>query len=129
MAGTFILIEKWTAGEEQQKRGATGWEASSATAQAEGVDPHEVVHAHLQGVYVEGHPKKEYPFAAPCRSADFTPEELREALRKGKTKKAVGADGVSHELLLAIGDDDEGLGLLLDWYNRLLHGEEEIPKD
>ena len=119
----------WGAYKEVRKKGATGWEAAFATSQTEGVDPHEVVHAHLQGIYATDDSKKAYPFAAPCRSEDFTAEELREALRRGKPKKAVGADRVSHELLQALGEDDQGRVLLLEWYNRLLHGEEEIPAD
>ena len=47
-------------------------------------------------------------------------EELREALVKGKRKKSVGIDGVPHEPLVAIGESDEGAGLLLEWFNRLL---------
>ena len=58
---------------------------------------------------------------------DFTSDELQEALSKGKKGVAVGSDKVSHELLVAIAKTKEGEARLLEWFNRLLHGEEPLP--
>ena len=84
----------------------------------------------LKGVYgkpEEGTP--EFPFAPTSVQTcpDFTSEELREALRKGRRKVAVGPDMVSLELLQAIADAPEGEEKILVWFNKLLHGHEPIP--
>ena len=118
----------WGAYRETQRKGATGWEAHFADAQPEGVEPHACIHDHLQGIY-EHKPMNPFPFDEVQRSEDFTVEELRDALGKGKLQKAVGEDQVSHELLKAIGEDDRGAQLLVAWFNRMLHGEEAIPDD
>ena len=119
----------WGAYREVAKKGANGWEAHFACAQPDGIDPHQAVHAHLQQVYGgDGVPEfPSYPFPEVPRSDDFTSEELQEALRKGKKGKAVGPDRVSHELLVALGNTQEGEQKILTWFNKLLHGEEELP--
>ena len=128
------LIARATNGDwgayKETKKGATGWETTYANAQPEGDDPHQTVHDHLQGIY-EKRDMPPFPFAnhEVPKSEDFTVEELGEALSQGKTKKAVGEDQVSHELLQAIGADAEGAKRLLEWFNRILHGEEPVPED
>ena len=51
---------------------------------------------------------------------DFTMQELQDAAVKGAAGKAVGVDGVSHELLQAICMDEGAAGQLLQWYNTIL---------
>ena len=118
----------WGAFKALRRKGATGWEASFATAQQEGVDPHQVVHDHLQGIYGDK-PISPFPSVEVESVEDFSREELSEALGKGLMKKAVGADQVSHELLVEIGRDEQGSALLLEWFNKLLHAQEELPED
>ena len=120
----------WGAFQVATKKGRSGWEGHLADALGEGQDPHQQIHNHLQGVYGAKQDKvPPYPGnqeVAPC--ADFTAEELRDALRKGRRKVSVGPDRVSHELLQAIGNTAEGEAKILAWFNRLLHGQEPIPK-
>ena len=122
----------WAAYRTVAKKGAAGWEGHFASALEKGVDPHQAVHDHLQRVYGGGKkPVPEFPYGPEkvSRVPDFTVEELREGLRKGKRGVAVGADKVSLELLLKLASTPEGEGKLLRWFNRLLHGEEPLPKD
>ena len=86
------------------------------------------VHDHLQASYGDNKPSP-FPYQDVQRDQVFTMEELQNALAKGGRCKAVGADQVSHELLLEIGKDKVGATEMLAWFNRLLHGEEEIPED
>ena len=99
------------------KKGATGWEDEFANATPEGKDPHDEVHKHLQAIY-QGVPLPEFPEREV--GADFM---AREALRKGARRKSAGGDKVPHELLVAIGESEEGTRLLVDWFTRMLHGE------
>ena len=122
----------WAAYRTVAKKGAAGWEGHFATALGEDVDPHQAVHEHLQKVYGGGkEPVADFPYgrAEVARVPDFTVEELREGLRKGKRGVAVGSDKVSLELLLKLASTSEGECKLLRWFNRLLHGEEPLPKD
>ena len=86
------------------------------------------MHDHLQAIYGKN-PVSAFPFETTARSLDFSHEELSAALRKGKMREAVGADQKSHELLVEIGRDEEGSRLLLEWFNKLLRGEEDFPED
>ena len=52
---------------------------------------------------------------------DFSLDELRDAVRLGKSGKSTGPDQVPHELLVALMDDEEGLEALLRWLNAILH--------
>ena len=120
----------WGAYQETTKKGSAGWESHFARAMPENVDPHKAVHDHLQGVYGGGASSvPEFPFVKVDRVPDFTPEELCDALQKGKTKKSVGSDQVPHELLKTIGATPEGQHKILTWFNRLLHGEEALPTE
>ena len=119
----------WCAFRETKKRGANGWEAHFAASVADkGVDAHEAVHAHFAKLYA-GARVPPFPFRDVPRSADFSLDDLHEALSKGKRGKANGIDEVSHELLVAIGKQPQGEMKLLEWFNRLLHGEEMLPRD
>ena len=69
------------------KEGITGWEDFYANATLEGVDPHEAVHQHLQSIY-NGECVPPFSEGEIARAEDFTVEELRDALEKGKKKKA-----------------------------------------
>ena len=86
------------------KKGATGWEGHLADALGDGKDPQQEIHNHLQAVY-GGPDDKVSPFPFPeaqvASVPNFTVEELRDALRKGRKGVAVGPDKVSPELLLA----------------------------
>ena len=87
------------------------------------------VHEHFARIYA-GDPYPPFPYAAVPRSEDFTVVvELHDAIAKGKNGEATGEDGIPHELLVAIGKDSEGEKKLLAWFNRLLHGEEPLPRD
>ena len=122
----------WAAYQTVAKKGAAGWEAHFASSLGEDKDPHVVVHDHLQEVYGGNCPPvSAFPFPREevARADDFTAEELREALRKGKRGVAVGADKVSLELLVKVAATLEGETKLLAWFNRLLHGEERMPTD
>ena len=122
----------WGAFKVATKTGATGWEGHLADALGEGSDPHREIHGHLQAVYGRERDKiPAFPYQVEQleRVPDFTVEELRDALRKGKKRVAVGPDKVSHELLQAIGDLPEGENKILAWFNKLLQGSEPIPKE
>ena len=58
----------------------------------------------------------------------FTEEELDVALAKGKKGKAVGTDGTSHELLLAITTVPGGKQALLGFYNEVFRTS-QVPDD
>ena len=114
------------------KKGAAGWEGKFADALGEGTDPHCAIHDHLQGVYGKGSAKVgRFPFSPRevAEVEDFSAEELQEANRKGKSNVAVGPDKVSHELLRAIANTEDGERGILEWFNRLLHGVEPIPSE
>ena len=117
----------WGSYRTVMKKGATGWEDFYASETPEEKDPHGEVHQHLQNIYngpgVPPLPEGEY-----VRCEDFKVAELREALQKGHLRKSVGIDMVPHELLLEIGKSDEGAELMVQWFNRLLHGEENFPE-
>ena len=122
----------WAAYRTVAKKGAAGWEGHFADALGDGVDPHLAVHEHLQKVYGgDKEPVRPFPFQPNevAKVPDFTAEELRESRRKGKRGVAVGTDKVSLELLLKVASTPEGEEKLLRWFNRLLHGEEPLPKD
>ena len=102
-----------------------------ANALGDTVDPHQAVHDHLQQVYGGGQQKVgDFPYKAEevQRVPDFSVEELREGLRKGNRRVAVGADKISHELLIKIANSEEGENKILRWFNRL-HGDEPLPQD
>ena len=119
----------WEAFRASTRKGSTGWEDSfAAIHEAKGLDPLQSVYEHFQGIY-QGRRVPPFPHGdVPC-SVDFSVEELRDALRKGKNRKATGGDEVSHELLVAINADPEGEARFLAWFNRLLHGHEPLPTD
>ena len=58
----------------------------------------------------------------------FTIEDLRQALHKGKTSKAVGEDLVSFELISALCEDSATEQALLNWMERLRCGE-ALPRE
>ena len=87
---------------------------------------HAVVHDHFQQLY-QGKPIPAFPFKEVAKAEDFSLEDLREAIGKGKGGKANGEDLVPHELLRAICNEEDGEAKMLQWYNRLLHGEERMP--
>ena len=121
----------WQAYRDCQKKGARGWEDHfAATMFDKGVDPHQAVHDHFRNVY-KGQPIPPFPFSkqqVPI-SPDFTLEELRAAIRKGKNGKSTGEDRVSHELIKAINLQPQGEERFLAWFNCLLHGVEPLPAD
>ena len=121
----------WAAFKAVAKKGAVGWEGHMAEAMGDGVDPHSAVHDHLKKVYGEGMPIPSFPYSESQVETvpDFTMDELREALDKGKKGVAVGPDRVSHELLLKLASTPEGEDKLLCWFNRLLHGKEPLPQE
>ena len=109
----------WRAWKECQPKTSVGWEATLADNLAPN-DPHQALHDHYASIFGKGgdiHPRSN----APPRSPDITSEELHAALHAGKLGKSVGKDGVSLELLRAIGDDPQGQKALLDWFNTMLH--------
>ncbi|CAE7492098.1 unnamed protein product, partial [Symbiodinium sp. KB8] len=57
----------------------------------------------------------------------FTLEDLRQALQKGKTNKAVGEDLVSFELIRALCEDAPTEKAFLEWMERLRCGE-QLPQ-
>ena len=119
----------WQAYRETAKKGKQGWEDHfSNIVHEQGGDPHQMTHDHFAKIY-KGQPVPPFPFTQVPTSADFTVMELRQAIAKGKTGKATGGDGVSHELLKAIGRQPEGELRLLAWFNRILHKIEPMPKD
>ena len=121
----------WQAYRETAKRGSKGWEAHfAAEHDSKGVDPHCAIHQHFQRVY-QGQAVPPFPYSLNLipRSPDFTKDEVKDAINKGKKGKSTGEDGVSHELLLAIHRQPDGEERILAWFNRLLHGVEPIPKD
>ena len=58
----------------------------------------------------------------------FTLEDLRAALTRGKTNKAVGEDLVSFELIRSLCDDTTTEASFLEWMERIRCGE-EMPKE
>ena len=121
----------WGAYKATVKKGVAGWEGKLADALGEDQDPHHEIHEHLAKVYGEGQPRvPEFPYPA-CEVMpvpDFTCQELQDALHKGKKGVSVGPDRVSHELLLSIAATPEGEDRILEWFNKLLHGHEPLPK-
>ncbi|CAE7504171.1 ANKRD50 [Symbiodinium sp. CCMP2456] len=103
-----------------------GWDISFAEAQ-DGRDPHEAIHAHLQGIYTTG---LVLPPATPWEGGiePFTADELTWALGKGRFNKAVGVDGTSHELLQGLTQLPGGFNALLDFYNEV-YATAAIPSD
>ena len=74
----------------------------------------ETIHEHLAKTYTgDDVPEWEETEEVP------TPK-LRDAAAKGAVGKAVGVDGVSHELLQAVCQDDVAAEKLLNWYNEIL---------
>ena len=125
----FATSGDWQAYRLHSKKGANGWEDHLAESlHRQGLDPHQAVHDHFDRIY-KGQAIPPFPFPSVPRSPDFTVEELRMALEKGKNRKSTGEDGVSHELLKAIAREDRGEERILEWFNRLLHGQEKHPKD
>ena len=90
-------------------------------------EPHQCLHEHFQGIFSTGLDLDPLPEPTE-RSADFTAEELQEALKQGKMSKSVGEDGVSLELLKAIAEAEGGTEELLVWLNSLLH-EGNLPEN
>ena len=93
------------------------WEAGFAEA-TQGA-PHEAIHEHLERTYA-GDDMPEWEEMEEEPIPDFTLQELRDAAAKGACGKAVGVDGVSHEMLQAICMDEVASGQLLQWYNTIL---------
>ena len=119
----------WKAYKECVKKGATGWEEHLATCLVDqDQEPHKAIHDYFEAIY-RGEPTPEFPYQNVPKSPDFTVEELRDAVGRGKNGKATGEDGVPHELIKAIHKQPGGEELLLAWYNRLLHGTERLPED
>ena len=102
-----------------RKKGG-GWETHFAEA-------HENIHKHLQDIY-DGEALPPFPEGTIQDSPLFTLSELKEAVGKGRLKKAVGTDMVPHELLVAICEKDDEAAKLLDWMNHVL-ATGEVPKD
>ena len=118
----------WKAYRDCAKKGTNGWEDHLAHCLVnKGHDPHVAIHDHFAHIY-QGSEVPEFPYRELSRSPDFTLQELHNALDKGKTGKSNGEDGVPHELLQAIAANARGEKRLLDWFNRLLHGEEPLPE-
>ena len=119
----------WQAYRDVSKKGHNGWESHLAAKLVDqGTDPHAAVHQHFTQIYA-GSPTPPFPFLEVPRAPDFSFAELQEAIAKGKNGKSTGEDGVPHELLVAISKSEEGETKLLEWFNRLLHGEEPLPRD
>ena len=109
----------WRAWRDSKPKGSVGWEAELAENLAP-ADPHQALHDHYASIFGAGtniQPRS----CSPPRSPDITGEELHDALQGGKLGKSVGGDGVSLELLRAIGGDPQGERALLDWFNTMLH--------
>ena len=90
------------------------WEAGLAEAMQG--SPHEAIHSHLEKIY-EGEELREWTEGDDEQVEDFTITELRAAASKKASGKAVGVDGVCHELLQAICGDEQAAEQLLSWFN------------
>ena len=106
----------WTAVRKSRSR-QDKWETGFAES-TQG-HPHEAIHEHVERTYAGDdlplwEDKQEEPIP------NFTMAELRGAALKGATGKAVGVDGVSHEMLQAICNDEVASHHLLDWFNGIL---------
>ena len=89
--------------------------------------PHTALHEHYEKIF--DHQCLLEPLSLnPSTSPDISEAELDWALRRGKSGKSVGVDGVSLELLKAICSQPRGKDQILAWYNSILHTG-EIPKD
>ena len=102
---------------KQVRRKQEQWEPGLA--EANGGSPHEAIHQHLEEIY-QGQPLGAWEWEDDEPTEPFTLQELQEAAEKGKLKKAVGSDKVSHELLLQISRDEHAAPKLLDWCNNIL---------
>ena len=108
----------WKALKATRQRQST-WE--SGFAEANQGEPHEAIHDHLAGIY-EGEPIGPWnPNDEPMQEVPpFSLEELKLAVDKGKLGKALGPDGVPHELLVQVACHEVAGPQLLDWYNEIL---------
>ena len=107
-----------------RKKGG-GWETHFA--EAMDGEPHENIHEHLKGIY-DGEALPPFPEGTIQDSPLFTLQELKEAVGKGRGKKAVGADMIPHELLVAFCEREDEAGKLLDWMNSIL-ASGDVPQE
>ncbi|CAE6963578.1 unnamed protein product [Symbiodinium sp. CCMP2592] len=115
----------WGAFRDVKPKIQSGWQHSFANAQV--LDPHTVIHDHLQSVY-QGRGVKPNKGVYEGEVTAFSEEELRVALSQMKRCKSVGVDGTSTELLQALVEVDGGCTHLLEFMNRTL-ATQQIPKD
>ena len=84
-------------------------------------EPHQALHDHLQKIY-------DGPCIPPWNPQGdqvmevnpFTMEELLKATHKGRTGRAVGVDGIPHELLVKVAEHETQGPKLLEWLNEIL---------
>ncbi|CAE7265287.1 lolT1 [Symbiodinium sp. CCMP2592] len=115
----------WGAFKDAKPKTHAGWQHSFADAQE--LDPHTVVHDHLQAVY-QGRGVKPNKGVYEGDVTVFSEKELRDALSQMKRGKSVGVDGTSTELLQALVDVEGGFTHLLEFMNRTLVTQ-QIPDD
>ena len=139
MKGRCEARKQWES--ERMERAVEGdWQALRASrrrqhawepgfAEAMQGDPHDAIHHHLAGIYA-GEPIGPWnPGHEPIVEVEeFNLKELQLAADKGKLGKAVGPDGVPHELLRQMAYHEEVGPVLLAWYNKMLRTG-ELPKD
>ena len=114
----------WQDFRAMRKKGG-GWETHFAE-MMEG-EAHERIHRRLQDIY-EGDTLPPFPEGLIQDSPLFMLPELKDAVGRGRCKKAVGTDMVPRELLMAICEKDDEASKLLDWMNNIL-ATGDIPKD
>ena len=100
---TRVKADKWESGFSEATQGF----------------PHEVIHEHLEKTYA-GEDMPAWEVREEEAIPDFTLQELQDAAPKSATGKAVGVDGVSHELLQMICQDEVAAPQLLRWFNDIL---------
>ena len=107
----------WAALRACRPKKNAGWDVTFAAAQQG--DPHEAVHKHLSQVYQGSAPDASaYRYHGEIQA--FTVEEMREAMVKLKSQKAVGSDYTSRELLAGVMTVPGGEEHMLEWFNRML---------
>ena len=119
MGGAPVGIGSWRDWQalRQSRKNSEQWEPAFAA--ANGGFPHETIHKHLEDIY-KGQPLEVWEGEDEEPTPPFTLQELQDAAERGKLKKAVGSDEVSHELLLQITRDENAAPKLLEWFNSIL---------